>query len=89
METENVCVSEGSIISLHLLMTLCFRINRFKTKSLGEKGRRGRAFCSQVIDNGNAPHYNRRESCTGDSRELQFLTERKQIIKCVRSAQHF
>ena len=41
METENVCVSEGSIISLHLLMTLCFRINRFKTKSLGEKGRRG------------------------------------------------
>lgn len=38
METENVCVSEGSIISLYLLMTLCSRINRFKTKALGKKG---------------------------------------------------
>lgn len=37
METENVCVSEGSIISLYLLMTLCPRINRFKTKALKEK----------------------------------------------------
>lgn len=71
METENVCVSEGSIISLYLLMTLCPRINRFKTKALKEKKKRkekvgveGRAICSQVIDNGNTSHYNRRESCT-------------------------
>lgn len=41
METENVFVSEGGIISLHLLMTLCFRINRFKTKSLVKKREEG------------------------------------------------
>ena len=40
METENVCVSEGSIISLYLLMTLCPRINRFKTKALKKKKKR-------------------------------------------------